>query len=148
MGNCSYLEQLKLFVLKEKGIYSHMNLLSLKNSSYTGYCWIPLDNEESVVRSLEELKRRKPNIIGAQIKEQKRPTYLEPPTYFRTNDFTAPFQEIVNTYGTPRYREVNPGLFAIVMFPFLFGVMFGDIGHGGVLFLIGMIGLNFILNLI
>lgn len=33
----------------------------------------------------------------------------------------------------PRYREVNPGLFAIVLFPFLFGVMYGDMLHGGIL---------------
>ena len=49
------------------------------------------------------------------------------------NDFTAPFQQIVDTYGVPRYQEVNPALYAIPVFPFLFGVMFGDIGHGGVL---------------
>lgn len=49
------------------------------------------------------------------------------------NEFTAPFQQIVDTYGVPRYQEVNPALYAIPVFPFLFGVMFGDIGHGGVL---------------
>ena len=36
----------------------------------------------------------------------------------------------MNTYGVPRYREVNPGAFAIVLFPFLFAIMFGDVGHG------------------
>lgn len=36
----------------------------------------------------------------------------------------------MNTYGLPRYKEVNPGLFTVVTFPFLFGVMFADIGHG------------------
>lgn len=54
------------------------------------------------------------------------------------NEFTAPFQEIVNTYGIPRYQEVNPALYAIGIFPFLFGVMFGDIGHGGVLLSAGI----------
>lgn len=44
-------------------------------------------------------------------------------------------KEIVNTYGIPRYREANPGLFTIVTFPFLFAVMFGDMGHGLLLFL-------------
>ena len=33
------------------------------------------------------------------------------------------FQNIVNTYGIPRYGEVNPGIFTIVTFPFLFGIM-------------------------
>jgi V-type H+-transporting ATPase subunit a len=60
------------------------------------------------------------------------------PTYIKTDDLSAPFQLIVDTYGVPRYREINPALFAIVSFPFLFGVMFGDIGHGFLLFLFGL----------
>ena len=52
-----------------------------------------------------------------------------------TNSFLAPFQEITDTYGVPTYKEVNPSLFGIVTFPFLFGVMFGDAGHGGMLFI-------------
>jgi V-type H+-transporting ATPase subunit a len=36
----------------------------------------------------------------------------------------------------PTYKEFNPAVFAIVTFPFLFGVMFGDIGHGLSLFLL------------
>ena len=49
------------------------------------------------------------------------------------------FQEIVNTYGIPKYKEVNPAVFATVTFPFLFAVMFGDVGHGGFLMAVGMI---------
>jgi V-type H+-transporting ATPase subunit a len=37
------------------------------------------------------------------------------------------------------YKEANPAVFAIVTFPFLFGVMFGDIGHGTLLLLVGII---------
>ncbi len=61
-----------------------------------------------------------------------------PPTYFKTNSFTGVYQNIVNTYGVPRYKEVNPGLFTIVTFPFTFGVMYGDMGHGGTLFLVAL----------
>ena len=63
---------------------------------------------------------------------------IKPPTMFKTNEFTAGFQEIVNTYGIPNYKEVNPAVFACVTFPFLFGVMFGDIGHGCILLAIGI----------
>ena len=57
-------------------------------------------------------------------------TYESPPTYFQTDKLTNSFQEIVNAYGIARYREVNPTVFTIMTFPFLFAVMFGDIGHG------------------
>ena len=66
-----------------------------------------------------------------------------PPTYFRLNKFTSTFQGIVDTYGVPRYKEVNPGLFTIISFPFLFGVMYGDIGHG---VLLTLFALTLVLN--
>jgi V-type H+-transporting ATPase subunit a len=48
-------------------------------------------------------------------------------------------QTLVNLYGTPRYQEANPMIVSLVTFPFLFGMMFGDLGHGS---LMGFIGLG------
>ena len=57
-------------------------------------------------------------------------TEEKPPTYFQQNKFTAGFQGIVDGYGVPRCGEINPAAFTIITYPFLFGVMFGDVGHG------------------
>lgn len=61
------------------------------------------------------------------------------PTWFKPNDVTAAFQSIVDTYGVPSYLEANPAVVSTVTFPFLFGMMFGDMGHGSVLLAISLV---------
>ena len=45
---------------------------------------------------------------------------------------------VVDQYEIPAYKEVNPGLFTNISFPFLFGVMFGDVFSGGLLLSAGI----------
>ena len=49
-------------------------------------------------------------------------------------------QGLNDAYGKPRYLELNPGMFYPVTYSFLFGIMFGDIGHGSIM-LMGALGL-------
>ena len=49
-----------------------------------------------------------------------------------------PFEMIVSGYGLPKYRELEPTLFVAISYVLMFGMMFGDAGHGAVLVLLGL----------
>ena len=39
----------------------------------------------------------------------------------------------------PIYKEINPAIYTIISFPFLYGIMYGDIGHGSILLFIATV---------
>jgi V/A-type H+-transporting ATPase subunit I len=63
----------------------------------------------------------------------------ELPTKIMHSRWIKPFEEITKLYGLPKYMEVDPTPFIAISFPILFGLMFGDLGHGLVLLLGGLI---------
>ena len=64
---------------------------------------------------------------------------LNIPVKLRNNKFTQPFSMFVEMYGLPSYNGINPTAFVAVTYTLLFGIMFGDLGQGIVLSLVGLI---------
>ncbi|CAG2231135.1 ATP6N [Mytilus edulis] len=116
-------------VKKIKAIYHTLNMCNfdLSHNSLIAECWCP-------VMALED------ELSGSTVPciLHRMDTKETPPTYFITNKFTVVFQDIVDAYGIATYQEVNPALYTIISFPFLFAVMFGDVGHGTIMFLFGL----------
>lgn len=50
-----------------------------------------------------------------------------------------PFSLLIQQYGVPRFGEFDPTVLFAVTFVGMFGMMFGDIGHGAVILLIGLL---------
>ena len=128
----------KLYFLQEKMIYSNLSKCKVQGSFIDGEVWIPEDKYKLVEETLQKVISKDPNKLTAVLNDFDKNDGTKPPTYLKLNDFTYPFQTIVSEYGVPRYREANPGLFTIITFPFMFGVMFGDIGHGGLILLLSI----------
>lgn len=63
--------------------------------------------------------------------ETEHPSNL--PTKISNSKYIKPFEEITKLYGVPVYSEIDPTPFIAITFPILFGLMFGDLGHGLVL---------------
>lgn len=118
------------WVRKEKLVYTTMNEFQYDPSQKTLVAegWAPTQELPSVQLAL----RRATEDTGAHVSSvmQVMHTKDTPPTYQRVNKFTEGFQAIIDAYGFATYQEVNPGLFTVITFPFLFAVMFGDVGHG------------------
>ncbi|MFX1441907.1 MAG: V-type ATPase 116kDa subunit family protein [Promethearchaeota archaeon] len=64
----------------------------------------------------------------------------ETPTMMKHNRIIRPFETLTRMYGIPSYSEIDPTPFLFITFPLLFGIMFGDIGHGLVLAIAGIVG--------
>ncbi|MBN2504020.1 MAG: V-type ATP synthase subunit I [Bacilli bacterium] len=62
---------------------------------------------------------------------------LKPPTKLKHGWFSRPFSMFVEMYGLPSYGDVDPTPFVAITYSLLFGIMFGDVGQGLLLALIG-----------
>jgi V/A-type H+/Na+-transporting ATPase subunit I len=75
---------------------------------------------------------------GGTAVELPRPRFVEPPTLLRPGRAGGRFAPLVETYGATRYADVDPTPFAAASFVLMFGMMFGDVGHGLVLAALGL----------
>jgi V/A-type H+-transporting ATPase subunit I len=93
--------------------------------------WAP---EESLAPLAERLAP-----LGAAVVPLPRPRGAEPPTLLRRGGVGGAFGPLVETYATVPYDDIDPTLFAGLAYVVMFGVMFGDVGHGLLLVLVALV---------
>lgn len=99
---------------------------------FTG--WIPAKGEER----LREKLLRYPEFV-VEIEDPEKDSTVTPPT--RLKNFVAfrPFKYFVEMYGVPSYHDIDITAFVAITYTLLFGIMFGDMGQGLLLILIGLL---------
>jgi V-type H+-transporting ATPase subunit a len=117
-------------VRREKAVYDTLNMLNfdVTKKCLVGEGWCPIFAKTQIQAALQRATFDSNSQVGIIFHVMD--AVESPPTYFRTNKLTNAFQEIVDAYGVARYQEVNPAVYTVITFPFLFAVMFGDWGHG------------------
>ncbi|NXL51122.1 VPP3 ATPase, partial [Podilymbus podiceps] len=125
-------------VQKMKAIYLVLNQCSfdVTEKCLIAEVWCPVRDLTQVQDALRQGSYKSGSSVECFV--QRIPTSESPPTLIRTNKFTAGFQSIVDAYGVASYQEVNPAPYAIITFPFIFAIMFGDVGHGLLMFLFAL----------
>ena len=113
--------------------------LKRTKKTYVFSGWIPAKKRRMVEREILRAAHGRAiievispeEIAGVKEGKVKVPVLLRHPSFFR------PFEMLISSYGLPDYTFIDPTIFVAVSFLVMFGMMFGDIGHGAVLALLG-----------
>ena len=62
-----------------------------------------------------------------------------PPTVMKNNRFFKPFESLVTMYGLPSANEIDPTPLLSITFVLMFGFMFGDVGQGAIIAILGLV---------
>ncbi len=138
--------------LKKIGEENKENLASLKETSEN--ILTLLQAERKILKSgrlatvkgfvpqkkVQELSEKVTKMLDgkALVLENEVAETVDPPTMISNNRFVRPFEELTKLYGLPHYKELDPTPVIAMTFPILFGLMFGDLGHGLVLLIGGL----------
>lgn len=103
--------------------------------------WIPSRNVKNLGNELKHRTEERCFIQATPAKElnEVRTGKALVPAFFKNPNWMRPFEPLTKGFGIPKYESVNPTPFLAVSFLFMFGMMFGDVGHGAVLAIAGFV---------
>jgi len=103
--------------------------------------WVPRSEGDALIAAVKEVTGGTAivDVVEAEDLDEVRSGRVEVPVLMKHLGFLRPFQLLVEGYGIPSYRTIDPTLFVAVTFLVMFGTMFGDAGHGLVLFIAGLL---------
>jgi V/A-type H+/Na+-transporting ATPase subunit I len=85
--------------------------------------WCPADQLPTLGARLDA--------VGAAAVPLPTPRGVDPPTLLNTRPgLSGSFSALVRTYGTVPYHDIDPTVWAGLAYVVMFGMMFGDVGHG------------------
>lgn len=119
--------------LKELETYSGIKKYASKyKDNFILVGWIPEENETEFSSELDK-------IYGIEYSFDKPDSSLKhaPPVKLKNNWFSRPYEQFIEMYGLPEYKEFDPTNLAAIIYTIIYGIMFGDLGHGIVLALAG-----------
>lgn len=96
--------------------------------------WVPAKDVAALEQALGE-NLQHPFLLTIRDPEKRERAMV--PTVLRKSKLLAPFETLIKQYGIPRYGEVDPTPLFALTFVLMFGMMFGDIGHGAIIALAG-----------
>jgi V/A-type H+-transporting ATPase subunit I len=88
--------------------------------------WVPSSKYDEMEKELQKNTGGLVHLakIEEDVKEEDIPIELENPT------LAKPFELLIDTFATPKYREIDPASVLFITFPLFYAIMLGDVGYG------------------
>ena len=115
-------------------LYSVRKYTTNSRNSFCITGWIAADEADKLIKKAE-----KDNECMVIVDNPSAVSHITPPTKLKNPKIFKPFEEFVRMYGVPNYNELDPTTFLGIVYTLLFGIMFGDVGHGLCLAAIGVL---------
>ena len=98
--------------------------------------WVPDNRLPNLKKMLAESFGKRFVLLTRNPRTDER---LRVPSAIHHPDWLRPFANLVLNYGVPRYGEIDPTILFAITFVLMFGMMFGDVGHGAIIALAGIL---------
>ena len=99
--------------------------------------WVPAEKVQETEKAIQEAASG-----AAYVRFEDASQNDRPPVKMENKGVLSFFELLTKLRGTPDYREIDPTPITAILFPAMFGLMFGDVGSGIVLATIGLTLLN------
>ncbi len=88
--------------------------------------WIPSRKYDEIEKELQESTGGLAYLtkVEEEVEDEEIPIELENPTPAK------PFELLIDTFATPKYKEIDPSILIFITFPLFYAIMLGDVGYG------------------
>ena len=138
--NASKLLEIREIAKIEKKKMGLELLMGKTNKVFLIEGWIPEKRINILTEEIDTVTNGSSVIKVYKPKDENVPIILENPGIFK------PFESLTMLFGYPSYNEIDPTIILAITFPLIFGLMFGDVGHGAVIALGGIAILKLMRN--
>lgn len=124
------LKQIAAWAKYESELFDYQKYAVVLDDGFTLSGYVPQSDFERFKKALSELENVKIVEDNSEKAMQKAPVKL------KNRWFARPFEMFVSMYGLPAGGDIDPTPIVAITYSLLFGIMFGDVGQGVLLFLI------------
>lgn len=111
----------------------HYAMTHNKYFFYVG--WIPQSASKKFIKNVKSIDN-----VEAEITDPDKHSKSQPPVKLKNPRLFKPYEFFVDMYGLPSYQDIDVTGFVAITYTILFGIMFGDLGQGFVLMIMGILG--------